>query len=179
MPTGLLHVRLWLSKVSPLLQDMQGRRPAAVYVVSAALHARGRPVLRVLGVPVLRPAHATVQAVSRVVPRLLRPGPVQLFGVHVPAAPGPEKLAVRVVLRTAAARRLLHMQRGHRRVSQPDAGGETPDVGGQRTGQPGRGRGVHQTRPAGEIDRARRHAVRILGPGHDRYRPSRRVRGNG
>lgn len=106
--------------------------------MSAALYARGRPVFRMLGIPVLRPAHAAVQTVPRVVPRVHRAGPFQLFGVHVPVALGPQELAVRVVLRAASARRLLQLQRGHRGVPQPDAGGKTPDVGRQRVGQHGR-----------------------------------------
>lgn len=149
-----------------------------MHVVSAALHARGRPVLRVLGVPVLRSAHAVVQAVPPVVPGVHGPGPVQLLGVHVPVTPGPEELAVRVVLRAPAARRLLQLQQGHGRVSQPDAGRETPDVvGRRRTGQPDRRRSRRFRRRLLEPPRPRR--VRLLGVGRGRVRPGRSLRDNG
>lgn len=148
-----------------------------MHVVSAALHARGRPVLGVLRVAVLRPAHAAVQAVPRVVPRVHRPGPVQLLGVHVPAAPGQEELAVRVVLRTAGPRRLLQLQRGDGRVPQPDARGEAAHVRRERAGQPA---GRRRRRVAGALGprpRARRRRVRLPGAGHvRRLGPGRLVR---
>lgn len=156
-----------------------------MHVVSAAFHARGRPVLGVLRVPVLRPAHAAVQAVPRVVSRVHRPGPVQLFRVHVPAAPGQEELAVRVVLRTAAARRLLQLQRGNGRVSQPDARGEAPHVRRERAGQPGRRRDFRAPRrgpgAGGLVPRpgGRRRRCRLPGAGHVRLGPGRFVRNHG
>lgn len=151
------------------------RRPATVHVVPTALHARGRSVLRVFRFAVLRPTHAAVQAVPPVVPRVHRPRPVQLFRVHVPAASGPQELAVRFVLRPAAARRLLYVQRGHGRVPQLVARREATHVCGQRAG---RGRGRLDRRTSGAVDRrwkcrCQRHSVRLLGRRHVRVRLDR------
>lgn len=84
---------------------------------------------------------------------------------------------MRVVLRAPAARRLLQLQQGHGRVSQPDAGRETPDVvGRRRTGQPDRRR-LRRRRHL--LDPPRRYRVRLLGVGHGRVRPGRSRRDNG
>lgn len=84
------------------------------------------------------------------------------------------------MLWTASAWRLLQLQLGHGRVPQLDAGRETSDVRRQRTGQLGRGR-VCWSLFDRQVNRhqARRHFVRLLGPGHVRFRLDRIVRNNG